>query len=379
MSHYKSFLLIPNHSMSIDSDLVIIESAEADMLEKLGERFSTLGVAAFETRASITSLSGELDRSKLKLHTLSSFEHDSAWRKVINYFRTALILPFILMQYDVVYIFCPGYIGLFASLWSRLLRKPYGIYIRGTWLNKNGKTAFWWRSAFKGAKFMIVTGESFKRRLQVYCKNVVNEVPLTALTPCEVDLSDLSERSYSRIIFVGRLNESKGVRDAIRAVAQLGREGVKVELLIAGGGTDDEIVILNKLRVELEVEGNVRLLGHITPNELGKAYKRSSIFVFPSYYAEGFPRVLYEAMMYSTAIITCEMPGTEGFLIDGENCVYTPPADSQCLADNLRRLLNDKSFTLKIAGNARQDVERVYESFVDQSHAHQILRFMDTV
>ena len=38
---------------------------------------------------------------------------------------------------------------------------------------------------------------------------------------------------------------------------------------------------------------------------------------------------------------------------------------------------NDKSFMLKIAGNARKDVERVYESFVDQSHTHQILRFID--
>ena len=221
MSNDKSFLLIPNHSMAIESNSVIIESAEADMLEKLGEKYGSLGIAAFETHASITSLSGVVDKSKLKLHLLNSFEHDSGWRKVVNYFRAALTLPFILVKYDVVYIFCPGYNALFASLWSRLLGKPYGLYIRGTWLNNKGKTAFWWRSAFKRALFMIVTGESFKRRLQVYCNNVVNEVPLTALTPSEVDLSDLSERSYSRLIFVGRLNESKGVRDVIRAVAQL--------------------------------------------------------------------------------------------------------------------------------------------------------------
>lgn len=379
MNSKKSFLLVPDHSIFAEENTITIETAEVDMINTLGEQFDKIGIAAFKARSSNSSMSGKITRSKLMVHTINCTEHTNRAKKLINYIFSAIALPFVIRNYSFIYVFCPGHCGLLAALWAMILRKPYGIYVRCTWLNAKGETPLWWSHVFSNAKFMIVTGESFKRKLLRHCDNVANEVPLTALTPKQVRTTDLLHRSLSRMVFVGRLNESKGVRDALRAVAFLKQQGILVELLVAGGGKPNEIHILEKLKKELCIEDCVVLLGHVSPAELANIYKSCATFVFPSYYTEGFPRVLYEAMMYGLAIVTCEMPGTEGFLIDGKNCIYTPPANPEKLAANLRRLLEDSALVAELSKNARRDVERVYETFIDASHTHQIFRLLNSV
>ncbi|MBI3560679.1 MAG: glycosyltransferase family 4 protein [Gammaproteobacteria bacterium] len=375
MRKEKSFLLIPNHSIVIKGDFIYIEVAELDLLRVVRSKYTTIGITGFLTSKSITSLTGNVKISDVKLHKINDIEHaHSPLIKYFNYMRAIFIIPFIIGSYDFLYIFSPGYNGMLAAFWAKLLRKPYGIYIRGTWLDRKSRTPVWWRLMFREARFMIVTGEAFRHKLLEYCHNVENEIPLTAHKPYQIDINEITGRQINRILFAGRLNESKGVHDVVRAITVLKNQRFDVELLIAGGGTDEEIQELNKLQDKLGVQNTVTLLGHVDPIVLGEAYKRCGIFVLPSYYAEGFPRVLYEAMMYANAIVTCEMPGTEGFLIHEVNCLYCKPSDPGDLAACLRRLIQDEDYASKLGRTARADVERVYATFIDDSHAKQLLR-----
>lgn len=374
MSANRSFLLIPNHSVAIDGDSIRMESAEADMLTHIGQAFTSVSIAAFVMAPHNSSLSGSVNRDRLSVHALNILEH-TARSKFLNYLIAACRLPLVLPRQDFVYIFCPGYCGLIAAFWCRILGKPFGLYVRGTWLDQCAQTPPWWRWVFRGARFMIVTGEAFRRRLQNYNNNVMNEVPLTALKPDQVKSpSQQNPRSFSHFLFAGRLNESKGILDVIRAIALLKQQGYPVRLQVAGGGTTAEIETLQTLAHTLGVNDDVELLGHVAPARLAQAYEHCGVFVFPSYYAEGFPRVLYEAMMYSSAIVTCQMPGTEGFLVDGVNCLYCKPADPSSLASCLRRLLEEQELGNRLGSQARADVVRLYDSFEDESHAHQLLR-----
>lgn len=374
MGANRSFLLIPNHSVAIEGGQIRMESAEADMLAHIRQAFTTVSLAAFVAAPQNSSLSGSVDRETLHLHGLNLLKH-SASGKLLNYLYATLRFPFILPRQDFVYIFCPGYCGLIASFWCRVLQKPYGLYVRGTWLDAKAQTPPWWGRMFSGARFMIATGEAFRRRLQEYGNNVMNEVPLTALKPGQVkSLSEQTARPANNLLFAGRLNASKGILDVVRAIALLKQEGYHVRVQVAGGGTAAEIEALQTLAQDLGVAEDVLFLGHIAPARLAEAYESCGVFVFPSYYAEGFPRVLYEAMMYSTAIVTCKMPGTEGFLMDGQNCLYCRPADPASLASCLRRLLEEQELGKQLGRNARADVVRLYDSFLDESHAHQLLR-----
>jgi glycosyltransferase involved in cell wall biosynthesis len=342
-------------------------------------QFRTLGIAAFVARDANTSMSGVLGNSEARVHGLNALEHSGSWlRKLLNYLSAAASLPLIMRRYELLYIFCPGYCGALAALWARALGKPYGLYVRCTWLNHRTATGFWWARIFAGASFMIVTGEAFRRRLARYCPNVVNEVPLTALRPADVELASLERPRPSRLLFAGRLTRSKGIYEVLRALAILRGAGVAVELTIAGGGVANEVGALTSLCDELGIRGAVTILGHVSHATLAETYRQHSIFVFPSYFTEGFPRVLYEAMMFSLAIVTCDMPGTEGFLIDGVNCLHCRPSDPRQLAGCLRRLLEDPQLGGTLARRGRADVERLYETFTEASHAQQLVRLACT-
>lgn len=377
MNAGRSFLLVPNHSMVLEADALRIESAEAHLLRSVRTRFDTAGVAAFVDRDSNSSLAGLVRRADTACHRLNPLDHcRSRPAKILNYLAAAVRLPFVLSRYEFLYVFCPGYCGLLAALWARLLRRRYGLYVRGTWLTSRAETAYWWRLVFRGATFMIATGEPFRRHLSSYCSNVVNEVPLTELRPANTRVGGRgARRGAVKLLFVGRLSQVKGIHDVIRALAILRGEGRNLTLTIAGGGIAAEVETLVRLTQALALDGAVTLLGHVASAQLAEAYRDSDVFVFPSYFAEGFPRVLYEAMMFSLAIVTCRMPGTDGFLVDGANCLYCRPTDPQELAACLRRLLDDPPLRERLGGRARADVESLYDSFVDASHAEQLLRF----
>lgn len=376
MSTPRSLLLVPNHSTVIEDAGARLESAEADLLRSTRMQFRAAGIAAFVARDANTSMAGIVRNSEARVHRLNALEHSgSRGRKFLNYLMAAAVLPFIVRRYDLLYIFCPGYCGSLAALWARVLGKRYGLYVRCTWLNRRSATGFWWARIFAGASFMIVTGESFRRRLSRYCANVVNEVPLTTLRPAHIHLSGLEQRRSHRLLFAGRLTPSKGVYDVVRALAILRNAGREVELTIAGGGLEEELSTLRSLCEELGVRHAVTVLGHVPHTALAESYRNHSIFVFPSYFTEGFPRVLYEAMMFSLAIVTCEMPGTEGFLLDGFNCLHCRPSDPEQLAARLCQLLDDPQLGRRLGQQGRADVERLYQTFTDASHAEQLLRF----
>lgn len=371
------FLLIPNHSaLYIDGDF-FIEAAESSLLSYIGSISESSAIAAFIDAAGNTSLPGKIDTRVSKVHSLHVFQGKiNSAKKAINYIFAFIKLPFILRRYNRIYIFFPGNVSLMAAFWARLLNIHYGLYVRGSWLNPNGAQAWWWHRVLSGSTYMIVTGEAFRKRLMGYHKNVVNEVPLTAFTPASVSPQPFSESRDLAMLFVGRLSASKGIADTLLALAQLKREGVTATLYVAGGGTTAELASIHSLIAEHQLHTQVHLLGHVTSSVLADYYRRCRIFVFPSYFAEGFPRVLYEAMMFSMAIITCEMPGTEGFLLNQINCLYCRPADSADLAKKIAMLYDNKSTVARLGEHAREDVERLYKSFDKASHAEQLERFI---
>lgn len=369
------FLLVPNHSVERDEAGLRIESAEAQLLHKLGADFPRIGIAAFESSRRGAVLTGTID-DRIEVHRLNILG-DVALRagKWLNYLYAAIRLPGIVARHDFIYIFCPGHCALLAAFWARLLGKPYGFYVRGTWLDAKGDTPAWWLPLFRGASFMVVTGEAFRRRLLRYCANVVNEVPLTALRPEQIANRRRPMSSPVRLMFAGRMTESKGILDVVTCVALLREEGRHVELVVAGGGTDAERRKLDDAVSRLGLHDAVRMLGHVPPAELAAAYEAADIFVFPSYFAEGFPRVLYEAMMFSTAIVTADMPGIRDFLVDQQNCLYCASRNPHDVARQVRRLIDEPGLARRLGDRSRADVLRLYESFTERSHADQVLRW----
>lgn len=368
-------LLVPNHSVVLSGGMVRLESAEAELVRETLKHVDAVSLTAFCDRRPISSLAGSLDLTQVEVYPIGATSHEGLVGRLLNYVSATLRLPLVIARHDVVYLFCPGYVPLIASVWAKLLARRYGFYIRGTWLTRDGRTPWPWRLVFRRAEFMIVTGEAFRRRLSHFPARILNEVPLTELRPVSVDELRARRRDpISRVLFAGRLARSKGVLDVIRAIAHLHAAGFSnVTLTIAGGGYPAEMAEIEHLAREQGVWHALEIVGHVPAEKLAALYASSDVFVFPSYFAEGFPRVLYEAMMFGMPIVTTAMPGVEGFLADGINCIMCRPSDSDSVASAVRQLIADPERAAQCGSRAHADVCGLYASFEHASHAEQLV------
>ena len=72
----------------------------------------------------------------------------------------------------------------------------------------------------------------------------------------------------------------------------------------------------------------------------------TDIFVLPSYYGEGIPKVLIEVASSGCAIITTDHPGCRDAIIPLETGILVPPKDSTSIENALKNFLSDLALLL---------------------------------
>ena len=151
------------------------------------------------------------------------------------------------------------------------------------------------------------------------------------------------------IVAVGRMDENKNQRMAIRAFCKIAERFPDARLILYGDGP-----LRRELTEEvrsLDMSERILLPGRITdvPEKLEKAYA----FVLTSF-TEGMPNTLIEAMSLGTACISTDCPcgGPKDLIRDGENGFLVPVDDSDALADRLTRLLENPDLMQQMGKNA---------------------------
>ena len=151
-----------------------------------------------------------------------------------------------------------------------------------------------------------------------------------------------------RLLFVGRIIRTKGVIDAIRAVAIASRE-CRVTFDIVGGGD-----MMKECQAEVESLGlgeTVVFHGKINRDEVDDWYRRSDVFLFPSF-REPSGNVVFEAMGHGLSVITSTRGGPGYVVTNACGARIDPTTPSQYAEDlaaaiselhNDRRLLAMKS------------------------------------
>jgi len=93
------------------------------------------------------------------------------------------------------------------------------------------------------------------------------------------------------------------------------------------------------------------------------------MFVLPSYYAEGIPKVLLEAASSGIAIITTDHPGCRDAIKNMETWILVPPKDEVALADAIIKLLDNPKLMAQMGISARDFAEKKFqESIVIELH-----------
>lgn len=174
-----------------------------------------------------------------------------------------------------------------------------------------------------------------------------------------------------KFLFIARLIKEKGIPELVEAAKLLKKKGCDFEVQLLGwvdpnpGGISQEEVD------ELHSSGLVNYLG--TTDDVRPYIEAADVFVLPTYYNEGLPRTIQEAMAMKKPIITTDHPGCRETVEEGRNGFLIPTRDAQSLADAMERFIKEPEQVL-IMG--QQSHEMAKEKFDVNKINERLLKFM---
>jgi glycogen(starch) synthase len=157
-----------------------------------------------------------------------------------------------------------------------------------------------------------------------------------------------------RLLYVGRLDERKGLLTLLRAVAVLGSE---VHLTVDGRADAGDRTRFERLAVDAGIGHRVRWLCS-APEGLVAEYQAADCVVFPSEWPEPFGLVPLEAMACGTPVVATGVGGSSEFLRHGENAFCFRAGNPAALVAAVRRLAGSEQMRAHLVKGGIETAQR---------------------
>ena len=234
------------------------------------------------------------------------------------------------------YIFTPGHVSLLMCVCCFLLKRPYGLYLRGDWDISTPRAFHLIRSMlFRKARFVLCTGTELSRQIGVINPRCEAVIPMSALLARDIPLRTSYAIGRScRLLFVGQLLRDKGIYELVDALVLLAKSGFpNVELGVVGTGA--ELLRLQGHVQQLGLAARTRFHGFISDlDQLADLYSRHDLFCLPTYH-EGFPRAIYEAMLFGLPIITTHVGQIDTVIQNNQNGLFVNVRSAEDIASKI--------------------------------------------
>ena len=173
----------------------------------------------------------------------------------------------------------------------------------------------------------------------------------------DVDLYSPDKKLHNHkpyVLMASRMLGDKGVREfCMAAKIVYERLGHRFRFKLSGPVDSESPTFISNLDlIKLCKESGVEYLGNRT--DMPELIASAVIFVLPSYYSEGVPKVLLEASACGVAIVTTDHPGCRDAIISDETGILVKPRDPAGLAKAVLELLEDKEKLRKMGENGRK-------------------------
>ncbi|MBQ2444926.1 MAG: glycosyltransferase family 4 protein [Oscillospiraceae bacterium] len=160
-------------------------------------------------------------------------------------------------------------------------------------------------------------------------------------------------------LMVSRVIREKGVMEYCQAARQVKKACPEARCILLGG-YDRSIGALKEEDIAPYIQdGSIEFPGEV--KDPVAFYGQASVFVLPSYYREGLPRTLLEALSCGRPIITTDWPGCREPVEDGKNGYMIPVKDAELLADRMLTLTKDRALLLSMSDAAYETCKTRFE------------------
>jgi glycosyltransferase involved in cell wall biosynthesis len=154
------------------------------------------------------------------------------------------------------------------------------------------------------------------------------------------------------ILYVGRLDEGKGLYDLLEAQSRLTED---THLLLVGSGTLEDD--LRDRANELGITDIVTFVGAVPHDKIHQYYAAADIFCLPSHH-ESFGMVNIEAMACGCPVVSTHIDAIEEYLTDEKNGLLVNPGDQSGLTAAIARLAADRDLREGLGSAATETASR---------------------
>ena len=139
----------------------------------------------------------------------------------------------------------------------------------------------------------------------------------------------------NQFIYVGRLEEIKGIDVLLRAWSLLGKDAPK--LLLCGKGPLEKWAqtYINEQSLE-----TVQMLGYVPNEQVRELISQSKALILPTQVYEGFPMTIVESYACGTPVIGSDLGNTGSLIEHGKNGLKFKHTSPESLAEAIEKMIN---------------------------------------
>ncbi len=161
-----------------------------------------------------------------------------------------------------------------------------------------------------------------------------------------------------RLVFcVAYVIPEKGIFVLADAARRICSEREDVFFLLAGTGPCQKK--LQTIVDDYGLKDNFKLLGW--RDDIHRLMGMVDVFTLPTYYFEGLPVSILEAMACGKPVVATKHRGCEDVVVDGETGFLVPVRNADLLAEKIELLIDDKPLCDKMGLAGRLRIEQTYE------------------
>jgi glycosyltransferase involved in cell wall biosynthesis len=265
---------------------------------------------------------------------------------------------------------------------AKALRKKVIVFFRG-WDARCERVirdhfSLPFRLVYSQADAFVVLAAEFEEKLhqmglkaRTIRETTVVEDAVFSQVDLEALLAQRAKQRDFRILYLSRIEASKGIYLALDAFRLLRQRHPNVTMTIAGDGR--EWAHAKRYAQSKGIEP-VDFVGFLHGDEKHLAFARANAYFFPTFHGEGMPNAVLEAMAYGLPIVTRPVGGIADFFEDGRTGFITADSSPARFADLIERLVSDSALCGEIgrrnhryikehclASSAAARLENIYE------------------
>lgn len=164
-------------------------------------------------------------------------------------------------------------------------------------------------------------------------------------------------------LFIGRLLKSKGIDLLLKSAKEIKSKYPEIEFNIIGKPDPlNPDSIEESVLKDFDSQGTVNYIGEV--RNVIPYFEKSSVFVLPSYYREGIPRTLLEALAKGKPIITTDHVGCRETVVDGVNGFLIKPNSGKSLYDAMEKFILNPNLIVGFGKSSRILAENKFDVII---------------